>query len=133
MTAAENKTIIQNMFAEMAKGNLNAFLDTMADDARWTIIGTTKFSGTYQGKQQILEKLLGPLAEEVDGGFTLTPENFLADEDHVVIQARGQANTKTGKPYNNTYCLVYRLANGKIQEGTEYLDTEVLTSAFGKL
>jgi len=131
MEAAENKKIIQEMFAEMARGNLTALLDTMADDARWTIIGTTRFSGTYEGKQQIIEKLLAPLAAEIDGGFSLTPENFLADGNFVVMQARGQATTRTGKPYNNIYCMVYRLANGKIQEGTEYLDTEVLTSAFG--
>jgi len=131
MSATDNKQIIENMFAEMGKGNLEIFLDTMADDAQWTIIGSTKFSGTYRGKQQILENLLSPLAMEVDGGFDLTPDNFLADGDHVVIQAHGQAMTKTGNAYNNTYCLVYRLAGGKIQEGTEYLDTELVTSAFG--
>ncbi len=132
MGATENKIIIQNMFAEMAKGNLNAFVETMADDARWTTIGSTRFSGTYQGKAQVLEKLMAPLAQEVDGGFTLTPHNFLADGDYVIIQASGQAKTLAGKSYNNTYCLVYRLANGKIQEGIEYLDTEAVTLAFGK-
>jgi len=29
-------------------------------------------------------------------------------------------------------CIVYRLANGKIQEITEYCDTELITAAFGK-
>jgi uncharacterized protein len=50
----------------------------------------------------------------------------------VVVEGRGQATTKTGKPYNNTYCFVFRLANGKIQALTEYLDTEVITAAFGQ-
>ena len=32
-----------------------------------------------------------------------------------------------GGTYNNTYCQVFRIANGKVQEVTEYLDTELVT------
>ena len=34
-----------------AKG-LEAMLETMSDDVRWTIIGTTKYSHTMNGKQE---------------------------------------------------------------------------------
>ena len=61
-----------------------------------------------------------------------TPENFIADGDYVAMQALGKSNTKSGGTYNNTYCQVFRLANGKVQEVTEYLDTELVTRAFGK-
>lgn len=132
MGAAENKQLIQNMFAELAKGNAEAFLSAMADDVRFTIIGTTKYSGTCNGKHELIEKVLKPLTAQLEGGITITPENFIADGDYVVMQARGKATTKTGKPYNNTYCQVFRIANGKVQEVTEYLDTELVTAAFGK-
>ena len=56
----------------------------------------------------------------------------MAERDYVVVEGRGQAITKTGKPYHNTYCFVFRLANGKVQALTEYLDTEVITAAFGQ-
>jgi uncharacterized protein len=39
--------------------------------------------------------------------------------------------SKKGVPYNNTYCHVFRIVNGKIKEVTEYLDTELVTRAFG--
>jgi len=132
MGAAENKQLIQNMFAELSKGNAEAFLGNMADDVRFTIIGTTKYSGTFNGKQELISKLLGPLSSQLEGGLTITPENFIADGDHVAMQARGQSKTKTGKSYNNTYCQVFRIANGKVKEVVEYLDTELVTSAFGK-
>ena len=132
MGAAENKQLIQNMFAELSKGNAEAFLGSMADDVRFTIIGTTKYSGTFNGKQELVAKLLGPLTAQLEGSITLTPDNFIADGDHVAMQAHGKANTKTGKSYNNTYCQVFHIANGKVQEVTEYLDTELVTSAFGK-
>jgi len=132
MGAAENKQLIQDMFAALSKGNAEAFLGNMADDVRFTIIGTSKYSGTCNGKQELIGKVLGPLSAQLEGGIALTPDNFIAEGDHVVMQAHGKATTKTGKPYNNTYCHVFRIASGKVQEVTEYLDTELITSAFGK-
>ena len=132
MGAAENKQLIQNMFAELSKGNAEAFLGNMADNVRFNLIGTTKYSGTFNGKQELISKLLAPLTAQLEGGITLTPENFIAEGDYVAMQARGKATTKSGKSYNNTYCQVFRIANGKVQEVTEYLDTELVTSAFGK-
>lgn len=132
MGAAENKQLIQNMFAELSKGNAEAFLGNMADDVKFTIIGTTKYSGTCNGKQELIQKVLAPLTAQLEGGISLTPENFIADGEYVAMQARGKATTKSGKPYNNTYCQVFRIVNGKVQEVTEYLDTELVTSAFGK-
>jgi uncharacterized protein len=132
MGAAENKQLIQNMFAELSKGNAEAFLGNMADNVRFTLIGTTKYSGTFNGKQELISKLLAPLTAQLDGGISLTPENFIADGEYVAMQARGKATTKAGKSYNNTYCQVFRIVNGKVQEVTEYLDTELVTSAFGK-
>jgi uncharacterized protein len=132
MGAAENKELIRNMFAELSKGNGEAFLDTMADNVRFTIIGTSKFSGTFNGKQEFVNKVLMPLSAQLEGGLTITPNNFIAEGDYVAMQARGDSRTKSGGTYNNSYCQVFRVANGKVQEVTEYLDTELVTRAFGK-
>ena len=132
MSAAENKELIRSMFAELSKGNGQAFLDAMADNIRLTIIGSTKFSATFNGKQELVNKLLTPLSSQLEGGLTITPDNFIAEGDYVAMQARGNSRTKSGGTYNNTYCQVFRIANGKVQEVTEYLDTELVTKAFGK-
>jgi ketosteroid isomerase-like protein len=132
MSAAENKELIRNMFAQLSKGNGQAFLDAMADNIRLTIIGSTKFSATFNGKQELVNKLLTPLSSQLEGGLTITPDNFIAEGDYVAMQARGNSRTKSGGTYNNTYCQVFRIANGKVQEVTEYLDTELVTKAFGK-
>ena len=132
MGAAENKQFIRNMFAELSKGNADAFLGALADNVRFTIIGTTKYSGTFNGKQDLITRLLAPLNSQVEGGMTITPENLIADGDFVVMQARGKALSKNGQRYDNTYCHVFRIAGTKVQEVTEYLDTELITTAFGK-
>jgi uncharacterized protein len=132
MATADNKQLMQHIFTEMAKGNFEPFLGHMAEDIRWTVIGTTKLSRTLTGKQEVLDQLLTPFTTQLDGPIRVTAHNFIAEGDYVVVEGHGQAMTKTGKPYNNTYCFVFRLANGKVQELTEYLDTEVITAAFGQ-
>ena len=132
MGATENKKLIQDMFAELSKGDAQAFMNNMADDVEFTIVGTTKYSGTCKGKQELVSKVLQPLSAQLEGGLTITPENFIAEGDFVAMQARGKSNTKAGGTYNNTYCQVFRIVNGKVQQVTEYLDTELVTKAFGK-
>jgi ketosteroid isomerase-like protein len=132
MGASENKELIRNMFVELSKGNAEGFLGNLADNVRYTVIGTTKFSGTFNGKQELINKARAPLCAQRDGRISLTTDNFIADGDYVAMQARGKSNTKGGGTYNNTYCYVFRIANGKVQEATEYLDTELVTRAFGK-
>ena len=132
MGTAENKRFISNMFIELSKGNTEAFLGSIADDVRYNIIGTTKYSGTFNGKQELISKLLSPLTAQLEGGIAVTPANLIADGDYVAMQAHGKARSKNGRSYNNTYCHVFRFASGKVQEVTEYLDTELVTSAFGK-
>jgi ketosteroid isomerase-like protein len=130
MGAAENKEVVRKL--REAKG-LDAMLATMADDVRWTIMGTTKFSHVMNGKQEIINKLFKPITAELESmGSTIT-DNIIAEGDYVVVQQHATGRqTKTGKPYNNQYCLVYKVIGDKIKEITEYLDTELVTSAFGR-
>lgn len=131
MGAAENKELIRNMFAELSKGNTDVYLNTIADDVQYTIIGTGKYSGLYNGKQEVISRLLGPLGAQIEGHLEITPTNFIADGEYVAMQAKGKSLSKNGVRYDNTYCHVFRIVGGKITEITEYLDTELVTRAFG--
>ena len=131
MSAAENKQLMQNIFSELSKGNGKPFVESLADDFCWTIIGSTKWSRTYRGKQEVLAELLRPLFAQFADQYTNTAHRFIAEDDYVVVECRGRVTTKSGKSYNNTYCWVCRVADGKLQELTEYLDTELVTAALG--
>jgi uncharacterized protein len=132
MGAVENKELIRKMFAQLSKGNGEVFLNTLADDVQYTIIGTGKYSGLYNGKQEVIARLLGPLGAQIEGHLEITPFNLIADGEYVAMQANGKSMSKNGVAYNNTYCHVFRIVNGKIKTITEYLDTELVTRAFGK-
>lgn len=131
MSAAENKQLMQNIFSELTKGNSKPFVEAMADDFCWTVTGSTKWSGTYQGKQAVLTELLRPLTSLFADQYTNTAHRFIAEDDYVVVECRGRVTTKAGMSYNNTYCFVCRLAGGRLRELTEYLDTELVTAALG--
>lgn len=127
--AAANKQLLQSAFAEMAKGNTKPFVDTWADDFCWNCIGTTKWSGTFRGKQAVLNDLFKPLSEKFASRYTNSAQRFVAEDDVVVVECRGNVMMKSGARYDNTYCFVCRFEGGKMRELTEYLDTELVTAA----
>ena len=132
MDTTTNKQLLQDIYAEISRGNPQLLLDSMADDIEWTIIGSTALSGTSHGKQEVIDKLLKPLrARLADGPIVFQPERFIAEGEYVVMQARGRATARSGKPYNNTYCIVCRIVDGKLKEMIDYVDTELITTALG--
>jgi uncharacterized protein len=129
MDAAENKAVMQEVFDGLSKGNGQPFVDALADDVRWRIIGTTEWSGTWEGKPAVQAKLLDPLFAQFATRYRNTAVRLIAEDDYVVIECRGDVTTKSGHPYRNTYCYVCRLEGGRVRELTEYCDTELLTKA----
>ena len=110
---------------------MDACFALLADNIIWTNIGTTKFSGTYAGKQALAENLLGPLFGQLKAGISSQIERLTAEDDFVVAQTSGTAETADSTPYNNTYCQVIRIRDGQIAEVKEYLDTALVDSVFG--
>src|ERR1051326_8773220 len=131
MSTVENKQMVQEIFAELAQGNSRPLVESMAENFCWTVTGSNRWSGTYQGKQAVLEQLLAVLRARIEGRIKTIAHRFIAEGDFVVVEARGNNTTKDGRPYNNSYCFVIRLADGKLQEITEYMDTELVTAVLG--
>ena len=131
MGVAENKQVVLDFYDAGARGDMDACFALLADDVTWTNIGSTKFSGTYIGKQAIAEDLLGPLFSRLKAGISSQIERLTAEDDIVVAQTSGTAETTDGKPYNNTYCQVIRIQNGQIVAVKEYMDTALIDSVFG--
>ncbi|MGH8807308.1 MAG: nuclear transport factor 2 family protein [Noviherbaspirillum sp.] len=129
MNAARNKQVMQNIFSELSKGNGKPFVDAMAEDFCWILTGTTKWSRTYRGKQAVISELLRPLFAQFRDQYTNTAHRFIAEDDFVVVECKGRVTTKSGVPYNNTYCYVCRMTDGKLRELTEYFDTELVSTA----
>ena len=129
---ASNRACLKHVFAETAKGNGRAFLDAFAEDANWTVTGTTGWSKTYRGKPAILNDLVAPLRRILAPPLKIHARRFIAEGDIVVVEARGQNVTRDGRPYETNYCYVCEFRDGKVAALTEYADTELFRSALGE-
>lgn len=127
MSTAENKEALRAAFEELAKGNAKPFIDLWADDFRWTVTGTTRWSREYCGKEAVLNDLMKPLFSNFADTYKNAATRFIAEDDYVVVECRGSVTTKNGQPYNNRYCYVCRMENGRLKELTDYLDTELVS------
>ena len=121
MNTVENKALIQEAFTAWANDDGMAFFNLLADPAIWTV-------RTFIGRQRLVDDALVPQRAKLAGPPTPTLLNLTAEGDMVVIQWVGKGTTKAGQPYNNSYCYVVHMKNGKVIRGTAYLDTELVRS-----
>ena len=129
MGASENKALVRKAYEGVSLSD-TVFMDCLSEDVTWTFFGTHRFSGTFKGKQDIQERLLAPIGDVVES-FKFHVDNLVAEGDQVVVEGRGEAPTKDGRAYNNTYCIVVTVRDGKISRIREHLDSELVTSIFG--
>jgi ketosteroid isomerase-like protein len=129
MTPEENKRLVHAAYT--GEGGGPSLIDLLDDDATYTFFGSHRFATTMHGKQAILDQLLLPLSTALENGITLTIHNMVAEGDQVVFEATGSARTRDGRAYDNSYCMVVRLQDGRIRSVREYLDTELVSRIFG--
>ncbi|MGJ5179946.1 nuclear transport factor 2 family protein [Bradyrhizobium oligotrophicum] len=130
VTGSDNKRIVQYVFDELARSNPQPLLDRLADDFRFVIMGSGSWSRSYDGKAIVLAELFAPLRARL-GRITTIPIRLTAEDDRVVVEARGNNTTSDGKVYNNSYCNVLRLRDGCIVEWIEYCDTLLIETTLG--
>lgn len=130
-TTQQNKQLMQAIFAELAQGNGKPFVAAMADDFSWIVPGSSTWSRSWHGKQAVMDGLMRPLFARFANTYVNEAVRFIAEDDLVVVECRGKVMTRQGRPYNNHYCYVCRLADGQLRELTEYMDTELATAALG--
>jgi uncharacterized protein (TIGR02246 family) len=127
MSATQNKQLVQDAFAGWARGDGAAFFNLLADDVRWTVIGSTPVSRTYTSKRAFQEGAVQPLGTKLATAIQPTVRDVIAEGDKVALQWEGRATAKNGTIYHQTYCWVMRFEGGKVREGTAYLDTELIS------
>lgn len=125
-TAEINKDLVRAAEERIARGDRAGWLSHLAENARWTVMGTTSWSRTYEGKGAILARLIAPLVAQYAEPYRRTIVQLLADGDWVVARCQGRVTTKSGQRYDNQYCFLYRLRDGLIEEIIEYGDTALI-------
>jgi ketosteroid isomerase-like protein len=117
--------------AAFGEGSVQPFLDMLAPDATYRVIGTTAVSGTYRGIDQLMSRLFVPLGTELATPIRLEVRAATSAGDRLFVQGEGTARLRSGAPYDNTYCFAFRWSGDRVVEVTEYLDTALVARAFG--
>jgi uncharacterized protein len=127
----QNKALMRQIFEGVARGDPALFYERLADDATLIVTGEYSWSQMIKGKERISRDLYGYVRSRLSQRGKTHAFNFLADGDWVVVEARGDMVTKEGKPYQNHYCMLYRLDEGRIIEIKEYQDSTLCERLLG--
>ncbi|MFN0089742.1 MAG: nuclear transport factor 2 family protein [Acidimicrobiales bacterium] len=129
MANPQHRDLVRQAFTAWEQGDSRPFFRMVADDVRWTVIGTTPLSGAHEGKRAFLAAT-APFAERLAGPIKAKIVDVLDAGDKVVLQWEGSAEGTNGRPYRQTYCWVMRLDGDQVAEVTAYLDTEMVNAMF---
>ena len=127
----DRKERVRRAYEGLARGDGQGLLDLFAPDVVYTVIGTSAYSGVFRGRNAVRERLFRPLVAALATPLAIEVQSLTAEDDRVVAQLKGHATLRSGVPYDNTYCFVFRFAGDSVAEVTEYLDTALLRYASG--
>ncbi len=126
MSIDQNKEIVHRAAAAIGRGDITGFMADASDDFTFTLMNAAPETQPIQGKQKFIAILTEMFGKKlVNSAVPMTVENMIAEGNYVVEQAKGTSKTLDGRDYNNTYCRVWRIENGKIKALQEYMDTEL--------
>ncbi len=135
MSAQENVQIVQQMFAALGQGDLNAALDNFAEDVDFrspvTRVKSAEISwATPRHSREEVAAFFIEVHEKVRLERMEVSE-ITAEGDRVVVEGknRGIVNSN-GRAYEHDWVMLFTLRDGKIIRNWHYYDTADIAAAF---
>ena len=116
----DNKKVVAQYFKAQESGDLFQGLALLAEDATWSVPGDWEMSGTFT-KPQMAKMMEG--LNQFEGGLNFKHRSITAEDDRVAVFTDVNGKLRDGRIYNNTIFFLFKVANGKIQEVTEVVDS----------
>lgn len=124
----QNKHIVLGVITDLERGDYPALLEKCAPDIQFYVIGATRYSGLFRGKQEFFERVLQPLGQQRGSAYREKIIRLVGEGDCVIVESCGEMTTKDGMPYNNEYAQIFEIEHGLVAQWRCYLDTELLSS-----
>jgi ketosteroid isomerase-like protein len=116
------------MLRYVESGDIDALLDTFHEDAVYEI---PYLKMRIEGKaavEQTMRVMLPNMEGHSYSDVVLQP---MLNPQRVLAQMRGRSRiVSTGRDYDQTYICLYEIRDGKVALLQEYVDTQVVASAF---
>jgi ketosteroid isomerase-like protein len=122
--------IVRSFYANLAGGDIPAVLGVLHPELQWTEAeGFPYYGGTWRHPQDVVDKLLKPLARDWDE-FSARASDFIVDGDRVVsLGIYSGINKATKKALRAPFAHVWRIAEGKLAHFEMYTDTLLVRQA----
>jgi ketosteroid isomerase-like protein len=132
VTSQQSKNVVAAAFEGWVRGD-GDFFSILADDVSWTITGSSPVAGTYTSRQEFIERAIQPISARLSQPIRPNVQRIITEGDTVVVLWSGHAVAADGGPYDNRYCWVMRLVDGKVKEATAFFDSPALTDLFERV
>ncbi|HEY1746405.1 MAG TPA: nuclear transport factor 2 family protein [Xanthobacteraceae bacterium] len=116
-----NKALVQASF-DRWKGGIGGPFELLADDAEWTIAGSSPLAKTFRSKKEFIDTVITPFNARMSTPLVPTVLGIFADGDTVVILFNAAATARDGKPYRNTYSWYFQMKDGQVVKATAFFD-----------
>lgn len=127
-----NRALVQSAFDRWRNGDGSPF-ELLADNARWTIVGSSPLSKTYRSKQQFIDEVITPFNARVRGPLVPTVRGLFADGDIVIIFFDGATIANDGLPYRNTYTWYFTMKGGRVIDAAAFFDTRLFDDLWNRV
>jgi ketosteroid isomerase-like protein len=127
----QNRNIIEEIFTALSNGNDEPLLAAMADEMTWNWKGSLNWTKSFKGKDEVVNGLWRSVRENIKKPYKVNVHRIIGETEFFAVEMTGRNTTSTDKRYENNYCWVCHMKNGKLVEINEYMDTELVSLAFG--
>jgi ketosteroid isomerase-like protein len=136
MATEETRALIEDFYRALREGDRPRLIELLAPDAVWIPPASAPLP-RMEGAGAIADALGSQIVRQtfdLSKPFALEVRRIVVDGDVAVVQQRLTATAKaTGAAYDNQYCWIYELRDGRIAVLEEYADTIVAGRAMGFL
>jgi ketosteroid isomerase-like protein len=121
-TQERNKALVQTSIDNWVSGTGSPF-DLLAQEAEWTIVGSSPLSKTYASKQEFLDSVIHPFNARMATRLIPTFKGIYADGDTVITLFDATATAKDGVRYHNTYTWYFQFNGANVVKALAFFDT----------
>ena len=119
----QNKRVVLAFIDAMGKGDPDAAAPCLSPEAYTLAKGYGHFAGVRT--HDTILATIGAFKQLIPEGMSPDIHSVTAEGDRVVVEFEGNCRTVEGKEYNNQYCMVFSMADGKITQVNEYFCTKL--------
>ena len=117
----QNKQVVIRFIEAMGRSDAATAATCLTPDATTLAKGFGKFAGVRH--YDVIVATIAAFKQLVPTGLSPTIHTVTAEGDRVVVEFEGNATLINGASYNNQYCMVFTLRDGRIRQVNEYFCT----------